>query len=91
MENFPPHITIQDILNVVVEWLTLLLQTRVQISPLSMTNLTRTFVVFFSPFRRMSGYTLKLGHDRFLPNPFQFIIHVPSPHLTQRPTVLVTE
>jgi len=26
--------------------------------------------------------TLKLGHDRFLPHPFQFIIHLSSFHLT---------
>jgi hypothetical protein len=26
--------------------------------------------------------TLKLGHDCFLPNPFQFIIHVPPYHST---------
>jgi len=26
--------------------------------------------------------TLKLGHDRFLPNPFQFIIHLSPFHST---------
>jgi hypothetical protein len=26
--------------------------------------------------------TLKLGHNHFLPNPFQFIIHIPAYHST---------
>jgi hypothetical protein len=35
----------------------------------------RFFVLFFSPFRKMRGYCIKLGHDRFLPRPFLFINH----------------
>jgi hypothetical protein len=35
----------------------------------------RFLVVFLSPSRQMPGYYLKLGHDRFLPHPFQFIVH----------------
>jgi hypothetical protein len=34
----------------------------------------RRFVVFISSSRQM-GYNLQLGYDRFLPRPFQFIIH----------------
>jgi hypothetical protein len=41
----------------------------------------RFLVVFLSPSRRMPDSTLKLGHDGFLPNPFQFIIiHLSSYH-----------
>jgi hypothetical protein len=35
----------------------------------------RFIVVFFDPSRQMSGYYLKLGHDRFHPHPFRFIVH----------------
>jgi hypothetical protein len=35
----------------------------------------RVFMVFLSPSRQMLGQYLKLGHDRFLPHPFQFIVH----------------
>jgi hypothetical protein len=31
--------------------------------------------VFLSLFMKMPGQNLKLGHGRFLPYPFQFIIH----------------
>jgi hypothetical protein len=37
--------------------------------------LSEGFVVFLSPSRRIPGSTLKLGHGRFLPNPFQFICY----------------
>jgi hypothetical protein len=42
----------------------------------------RFVVVFLSPSRKMSGNILKLGHGRFLPYPFKFIIHVSSFHLS---------
>jgi hypothetical protein len=42
----------------------------------------RSFAVFLSPSRQMLGYYLKLYHDCFLPNPFQFIIHLSSFHST---------
>jgi hypothetical protein len=32
-------------------------------------------MVFLSPLKKIPGYYLKLEHDRFLPHPFQFIIH----------------
>jgi hypothetical protein len=33
------------------------------------------FVVFFSPYEKMAGVIPQLGHNRFLPNMFQFIGH----------------
>jgi hypothetical protein len=33
------------------------------------------FVVYLSPAKWMPGYNLKLGHDCFLPKPFQLIFH----------------
>jgi hypothetical protein len=41
-----------------------------------------SFVVFLSPSRQIPGYHLRLGHDRFLPNTFQFIIQLSSFHST---------
>jgi hypothetical protein len=35
------------------------------------------------PSRHIPGQYLKLSHDCFLPNPFQFIIHPSSCHATQ--------
>jgi hypothetical protein len=65
------------VLNVVVERLTLLLRIReVPGSNLGLGNrlcLSRFFVVFLSPSRRILEWRLKLGHHRFLPNPFPFI------------------
>jgi hypothetical protein len=53
----------------------------VQISAQATRYPDRFFVVFLSPFRRMPGYsTLKLGHNHFLPNIFQFIIIRLSPY-----------
>jgi hypothetical protein len=40
------------------------------------------FMVFLSPYRKISGYYFKLAHNCFLPNPFQFIIHWPFCRLT---------
>jgi hypothetical protein len=37
--------------------------------------LMNVFVVFLSPSRQIPGQKLRLGHDCFLPNPFQLIIH----------------
>jgi hypothetical protein len=57
--------------NVVVEWLTLLFRIRVQIS-VPATGYPEGFSWFFSvPPGECQPNTLKLGHDRFLPNPFQ--------------------
>jgi hypothetical protein len=36
----------------------------------------RVFVVFLSPSRPTRESALKLGHDRFLPKPFQYVIHL---------------
>jgi hypothetical protein len=36
----------------------------------------KLFLISLSPSTRMMGYYLKLGYDRFLPNPFQFIIYL---------------
>jgi hypothetical protein len=33
-------------------------------------------VVFLSPYREVLGQDFKLGHDRFFPYPFQFIIYL---------------
>jgi len=40
------------------------------------------FVVSLSSSRLIPGLSLKLHHDRFLPNPFQFIIHLSPFYLT---------
>jgi hypothetical protein len=69
------------ILNFVIEWLTLLL--RVQEVPGSNlgteTSYPNCFSWFFSVY---PGYcwasTIKLCQDHFLPNPFQFIVHLSS-------------
>jgi len=37
-------------------------------------SLFRLLLVFFSPYRQMSGYCLKFGQGRFLPHPSLFII-----------------
>jgi hypothetical protein len=41
----------------------------------------RLFVVFHSSPTKCWDSALKLGHDHFLPNPFQFIIHLSPLHL----------
>jgi hypothetical protein len=64
----------------VVKWLTLLVC--IQEAPGS--NLgsetsypdLNIFMVFLSPPDEYLDITLKLSHDYFLPNPFQFIIHL---------------
>jgi hypothetical protein len=48
----------------------------VQISAQRPATLTEVFCGFFSPSRWLPESYLKLGHNRFLPNPFQFIIHL---------------
>lgn len=40
------------------------------------------FCDFFSSSRHMLGLYLKIGHDRFIPHPFQFAIHSYLFHLT---------
>jgi hypothetical protein len=35
----------------------------------------RDFVCFLSPSGEIKENRLKLGHDRFLPHPFQFVVH----------------
>jgi hypothetical protein len=42
----------------------------------------RVFMIFLSPSTKQQDMALKLDHDRFLPNPFQFIIHLPPFHST---------
>jgi hypothetical protein len=42
----------------------------------------QVFVVFLGLSRQMPVQYLKLGHERFLPHPFQFIIQLPSFHST---------
>jgi hypothetical protein len=37
--------------------------------------------VFFSPSRRVPREYLKLGHDRFFPNPLKLMFHLPPFHL----------
>jgi hypothetical protein len=57
-------------------------RSRAQVSARRPANLTEGF----RGFRQSPGEgrvsTLKIGHDRFLPNPFQFIIHLSSFHST---------
>jgi hypothetical protein len=48
-----------------------------------------SYSVSVSPGKRWES-TLKLGHDRFLPRPFQFIIHI-SPFFILRSIASVTE
>jgi hypothetical protein len=43
---------------------------------------TEVFRGFPQPLRSNSGIVLRLSHDRFLPNSFQIIIHLPSVHST---------
>jgi hypothetical protein len=71
--------------NVVVEYLTLLLRIREVLA----SNLgpesgywLKFFVVFISPCRQILELYLQLGHGRFLPNLFQFIIHISTLHST---------
>jgi hypothetical protein len=68
--------------NVVVEsWKLLIRILEVRVQILARRQPDRCFfVVFLSPTRRIPDSTLKLGHDRFLPNPFQFIIHLSPFH-----------
>jgi hypothetical protein len=68
---------------VVVEWLTLLLCIR-DVPGSNLESETGypdqgSFVVFLSSSKRIPDSPVKLGHDRFLPNPFQFIVHL-SPY-----------
>jgi hypothetical protein len=60
-----------------VEWLTLLCIREgpgSNLCPGDLLRLLSFFVVFLSPSRLVSAEYLKLGHDRFLPNPLPFII-----------------
>jgi hypothetical protein len=71
-------------LNVVVVWLTHLLRIReVPGSNLGTEtgNPEDGFGVFLSRSRQIQGY-LKLGHDRFLVHPIEFIIHLSTFHST---------
>jgi hypothetical protein len=72
--------------NVVVEWLALLLRIReVPRSNLGPeTGYPNWGFSWFSsvPPGECRDRSLKLSHDRFLPNPFQFIIQLPHFHLT---------
>jgi hypothetical protein len=78
--------------DVVLEWLTLLLRFWEVLSSNLGPETGYPDCFFFHGFSspsRCRDNTLKLGHDRFLPNPFQFIIQL-SPY-NSRYTVLVTE
>jgi hypothetical protein len=71
--------------NVVAEWLTFLL--RIPDVPGSNLSLrpaiqTKIFVVSGSPSNEIPGKSLSLGHDRFLPMFFQFIIYLSPFHWT---------
>jgi len=44
--------------------------------------LTDFFRGFHKSLQNMPAYYLKLGHRRYLPNSFQFIIHISSFHCT---------
>jgi hypothetical protein len=72
--------------NVVVEWLTLLLCTREASGPSlgSGAGYPDGGFSWFSsvPPGEFKDTTLVLAHDRFLPNPFQFIIRLSLFHLT---------
>jgi hypothetical protein len=71
--------------NIVVEWLTLLLHIReVPGSNLDLeTGHSDWSFLWFSsiPQGKFRDSISKLGHNCFLPHPFQFIIHLPSFHL----------
>jgi hypothetical protein len=53
-----------------------------RVSAVSPNILNAVFVVFLNYSRQISGIMSHLGRDRFLPNPFQFIIHPSSDHPT---------
>jgi hypothetical protein len=62
----------------------------VQISDRRPAILTKAFRGFSRGFPgECWGSTLKFGHDRFVPNPFQFIVHYYC--IIRRKIVLVTE
>lgn len=42
----------------------------------------KTFVVFFSPFEKITRWCFGWGHERLLPYPFQFSIYLSSCHST---------
>jgi hypothetical protein len=72
--------------DVTMEWLALSIHTReirVQISVRRRDILIDLFAVFLSPSRKMRGEYLKLGHNRFLIYPLQFIIEWSFSHSTQ--------
>jgi hypothetical protein len=49
---------------------------RVQIRDRKLTVVAEVCRAFLSTSRKIpEEYTLKMGHDRFLPHPFQFIVH----------------
>jgi hypothetical protein len=77
--------------SVLVEWLTALL--RIQEVPASAWRpvIRLRFVAFSVLPGEYRDSTLKLGDDRFLPNPFQFITHLSSFHSTLYRLALVTE
>jgi hypothetical protein len=57
-------------------------RSRVQTSTRRSANVTEVFVVSSVPPEESRDSTLKLGHDRFLPNPFHFIIRLSPFHST---------
>jgi hypothetical protein len=76
----------KDLLNIVVEWLTLLLCIQ-EVLGSNLGPETGYPDCGFSWFSsvltgKLWDSTLKLGHDPFLPHPFQFIIHLSPLHST---------
>jgi hypothetical protein len=78
------HLLIIHCPNVVVEWLTVVLCIRNitvwNLGPGDRIFWLMFFMVFLGSSWRMPSNTLKLGHEHFLPNPFQFIIIQLSPY-----------
>jgi hypothetical protein len=75
------HLFNDDLPNFVVEWLTLL----VRIREVPGSNLARSRTILIEVFRSVSKSlqaNAGIGHDRFLPHPFQFIIRLPPFHST---------
>jgi hypothetical protein len=50
--------------------------TRLKYRPGDRLSRLKFFVVFLSPSSQIPGDDFKLGHDRILPHPFQFIIYL---------------
>jgi hypothetical protein len=79
--------------NVVVEWLTLLLRIR-EVPALNLgseTDYNHWCLLWFPSVPPGHASTIQFGHERFLPNPLQFIIHLKHYPFIRRYIVLLTE